>query len=216
MPLLGSLPTPETADAADLAGRLDGVRVVDVRDWSTFREGHLPGAIWTKLGINFLMTVGSYVEPGERIGLVAPAAEFDRLVRDLVRIGLDDVAWVATPETLEAYRKAGGGLESAPEIDADAFRGLLEGATPPRVLDVRRVVEWDDGHLEDAVNVAHTRLIPRLAEVPAGETLYVHCAGGVRSAMAVSELRRRGIDAVNVAGGWAAMRKAGCGGVACG
>ncbi|NCF41265.1 MAG: MBL fold metallo-hydrolase [Planctomycetia bacterium] len=216
VPVLESMPDPETATAGDLAGRLDGIRIVDVRDWTNFREGHLPGAIWTKLGINFLMTVGSYVEPGERIGLVAPATEFDRLVRDLVRIGLDDVAWVATPDTLEAYREAGGGLDVAPEIDAETFRGLLEDGTPPRVLDVRRIVEWNDGHLENAINVAHTRLIPRLAEVPADETLYVHCAGGVRSAMAVSELRRRGVDAVNVAGGWAAMRKAGCGGVTCG
>jgi rhodanese-related sulfurtransferase len=49
-------------------------------------------------------------------------------------------------------------------------------------------------------------------EVPTGDgPIYVHCAGGIRSAMAVSELRRRGFDAVNVAGGWSAMKKAGCG-----
>ena len=56
----------------------------------------------------------------------------------------------------------------------------------------------------------------RLDEVPSEGRVYVHCAGGIRSAMAVSELQRRGIDAVNVAGGWAAMQKAGCTEVRCG
>ena len=216
VPLLGSLPNPVIATAKDLDDRLAGVRVVDVRPWTAFRAGHLPGAIWTRLGINFLATVGSYVEPGERIGIVAPADEFDRLVRNLVRIGLDDVAWLVTPEELERHAAGGGVLDQAPEVDADTFRNLLESDPQTVVLDVRRAVEWNDGHLETAVNIAHTRLVPRIEEVPAGSRIHVHCAGGVRSAMAVSELRRRGFDAVNVAGGWAAMTRAGCGAISCG
>lgn len=216
VPLLGSLPNPVIATAKDLDDRLAGVRVVDVRPWTAFRAGHLPGAIWTRLGINFLATVGSYVEPGERIGIVAPADEFDRLVRNLVRIGLDDVAWLVTPEELERHAAGGGVLDQAPEVDADAFRNLLESDPQTVVLDVRRAVEWNDGHLETAVNIAHTRLVPRIEEVPAGSRIHVHCAGGIRSAMAVSELRRRGFDAVNVAGGWAAMTRAGCGAISCG
>ena len=176
----------------------------------------MPGAIWTRLGINFLATVGSYVEPGERIGIVAPADEFDRLVRNLVRIGLDDVAWLVTPEALEGHAAAGGVLDQAPEVDAETFRNLLESDPKTVVLDVRRAVEWNGGHLQTAVNIAHTRLVPRIEEVPAGSRIHVHCAGGIRSAMAVSELRRRGFDAVNVAGGWAAMTRAGCGAVSCG
>lgn len=216
VPLLGSLPTPPIATAEDLDHRLAGVRVVDVRPWAAFRAGHLPGAIWTRLGINFLATVGSYVEPGERIGIVAPADEFDRLVRNLVRIGLDDVAWLVTPEALEGHAAAGGVLDQAPEVDAETFRNLLESDPKTVVLDVRRAVEWNGGHLQTAVNIAHTRLVSRIEEVPAGSRIHVHCAGGIRSAMAVSELRRRGFDAVNVAGGWAAMTRAGCGAVSCG
>ena len=216
VPLLGSLPTPEIATAKDLGDRLEGVRVVDVRPWSEFRRSHLPGAIWTRLGINFLATVGSYVEPDERIGIVAPAEEFERLVRNLVRIGLDDVVWLVTPEELAGHVAAGGVLEEAPEVDAREFRDLIESDPDLVVLDVRRAVEWNDGHLEAAVNIAHTRLVPRLEEVPVGSRIHVHCAGGIRSAMAVSELRRRGFDAVNVAGGWAAMTRVGCGAVSCG
>ena len=107
-------------------------------------------------------------------------------------------------------------MATSPEVDASEFRGLLSADGGAQVLDVRRAVEWDLGHLDPAINVAHTRLVERIDEVPTTGTVYVHCAGGIRSAMAVSELRRRGIDAVNVAGGWAAMQKAGCTEVECG
>lgn len=216
VPLLPTLPVPRTLSADELETSLDGIRVVDVRPWNDFRDGHLPGAIWTRTGINFLMTVGSYVEPGERIALVAPSDLVDRLVRDLVRIGLDDVVFHVAPETIRTHAESGGRLETVPEIDAGSFKELLETPDSVSVLDVRRAAEWDGGHLDGAVNVAHTRLLARLDEVPTGGRLHVHCAGGVRSAMAVSELRRRGIDAVNVAGGWAAMTRVGCGGLPCG
>jgi hydroxyacylglutathione hydrolase len=216
VPLLDAVPVPASPSAAELASRLDGVRVIDVRAWPLFREGHLPGSIWTRTGVNFLMTAGSYIEPNERIGLVAPADIAATLVRDLVRIGLDSIEWVVTPETFDDYAASGATLATSPEVDADEFRELLSSEDQVQVLDVRRVAEWDLGHLDPVVNIAHTRLVARLDEVPSDGRVYVHCAGGVRSAMAVSELRRRGIDAVNVAGGWAAMQKAGCTEVRCG
>ena len=216
VPLLDAIPVPASPAASELAAHLNGVRVIDVRAWSAFREGHLPGAIWTKAGVNFLMTAGSYIEPNERIGLVAPRDIAARLVRDLVRIGLDSIDWIITPETFDEYAALGGTLEASPEIDANQFRDLRSTDNGTQVLDVRRAAEWDLGHLDPAVNVAHTRLVARLDEVPSEGRVYVHCAGGIRSAMAVSELQRRGIDAVNVAGGWAAMQKAGCTEVRCG
>ena len=54
-------------------------------------------------------------------------------------------------------------------------------------------------------------LVSRIEEIPDQGELLVHCAGGIRSAAAAAELRRRGYDAVNVAGGWSAMTRSGCG-----
>ncbi len=216
VPLLDAVPVPASPAASELCSYLDGVRVIDVRAWPAFRDGHLPGAIWTSTGVNFLMTVGSYIEPTERIGLVAPTEFAATLVRDLVRIGLDSIEWIITPETLDEYIASGGAIESSPEVDAEEFRELLSSDVETQVLDVRRAAEWDLGHLDPVVNVAHTRLVARLDEVPSTGRVYVHCAGGIRSGMAVSELRRRGIDAINIAGGWDAMQKAGCTEVKCG
>jgi hydroxyacylglutathione hydrolase len=87
--------------------------------------------------------------------------------------------------------------------EADAQRGEAF------VLDVRGASEHAAGCLEGSTNIAYTRLAPRLAELPRGRRILVHCALGGRSAAAASMLRRAGFDAVNVAGGFEAWRKAG-------
>jgi rhodanese-related sulfurtransferase len=60
-----------------------------------------------------------------------------------------------------------------------------------------------------AVNIAHTRLIERVAEVPRGGTVLVNCLSGGRSGRACAFLRRQGYDAVNVGGGFKAWEIAG-------
>jgi rhodanese-related sulfurtransferase len=77
------------------------------------------------------------------------------------------------------------------------------------VLDVRGASEYVAGHLEEAVNVAYTRLMPNLAQLPRGQRIMVHCALGGRSAAATAMLRRMGFDAVNIAGGFEGWKKAG-------
>ena len=210
VPLLGSLPSPRRLEVEEVSGATGGVRIVDVRDWADFRAGHLPGSNWAMGGVGFLMAVGSYLAPEERIVLVCEEARVESLVRALTRIGLDRVEAFLTPETLESWRSRGGELDAVPELDADAFLDRLE-TEDRHVLDVRRAPEHRTAALEGSLNIAHTRLVDRIAEVPDDGQLLVHCAGGVRSAAAVSELRRRGFDAVNVAGGWAAMSRVGCG-----
>ena len=215
VPLLGGLPRPRRLKADEIDAAIDGVRVVDVRSWDDFRDGHLPGANWAMGGVGFLMAVGSYVEPEERIVLVCEEDRLDGLVRSLVRIGLDRIEAFATPRDLEVRASAGGETRTTPEIDAEGFVARLEGVDR-HVLDVRRAVEHGAASLEGSINVAHTRMSDRLEEIPKDGELLVHCAGGIRSAAAVTELRRRGYDAINVAGGWSAMARAGCGtAVAC-
>ena len=61
------------------------------------------------------------------------------------------------------------------------------GASPgTHVLDVRKASEFVEGHVPDATNIAHTRLLPRLAEIPSDGTLLVHCQTGNRASAAVS------------------------------
>lgn len=208
-PVVGTPARPPQRSAADLAS-LDARRValVDTRAWAQFMAGHVPGSLYLPLNSSFSTDAGSFIRPEEEIVLIVEAGRVMEAVRALIRVGLDNVRGWGPPEAIEAYRAGGGRLETAPEIDAGTAGERLRrgGAT---ALDVRRASEFVEGHAPGARNVAHTRLIEHVAELPRSGPVIVNCLGGGRSARACAFLRRQGYDAINVAGGFRAWEMAG-------
>ncbi|RYG29288.1 MAG: rhodanese-like domain-containing protein, partial [Chitinophagaceae bacterium] len=77
------------------------------------------------------------------------------------------------------------------------------------VLDVRRETEFGDGHLENAVNLPLNEMtdVAQLAQFEDNQNLYIHCAGGYRSVIAASLLKREGYHNLrNVLGGWSKIK----------
>ena len=78
------------------------------------------------------------------------------------------------------------------------------------VVDVRAVGEWDGTHIEGAINLPLSQLTDRLGELPPDRDVVVYCAGGYRSAIAASVLRRAGLgrvaDLVGGIGAWQSAR----------
>ncbi len=92
-----------------------------------------------------------------------------------------------------------------PEVDVRSFAAAHAGGG--YVIDVREPYEYLAGHVPGARLVPLAQLPRRVAELPAGEPVYVICASGNRSWTAAQFLIRRGLDARSVAGGtadWAA------------
>jgi rhodanese-related sulfurtransferase len=85
----------------------------------------------------------------------------------------------------------------------------LASPAPPLLIDVRTPREWSDAHIDSAVNLPLSRLADRLDELPADRSLVVYCAGGYRSSIAVSLMRREGRRGVaNLVGGIGAWESA--------
>jgi hydroxyacylglutathione hydrolase len=182
--------------------------VIDTRPWPQFREAHIDGALFAPAGKMFHSAAGSYVEPGGDIVLVAEEASVDAIVRDLVRIGLDDVTRYVTPEDFAEWAGRGGKTTSTPELSStDLAARMREGDL--FVLDVRRAVEHAGGAVPSALNIVHTRLPAHLDKLPRGKPIVVHCQSGFRSAMACAFLARAGYDVSNLAGGYAAWKASG-------
>jgi rhodanese-related sulfurtransferase len=80
----------------------------------------------------------------------------------------------------------------------------------PVVVDVRSAAEHATGHIASAMNIPLPHLEERIAEVPAGRPVAVHCEGGYRSAIAASLLQKLGRrDVRDLVGGykaWAAAK----------
>ena len=75
------------------------------------------------------------------------------------------------------------------------------------IVDVRSAAEYADGHLPQALNIPHTQLRERLAEIPPGRPVLLYCASGFRSYLALRVLRQSGWDDVrSLSGGLTTLR----------
>ena len=195
VPLLDELPRPQRVTADQVPEILDqDPGILDLRsDRIAFMARHLPGAIFAP-GKTLSTIAGSYLDPERPLLVMADPSDVESVVRRLVRIGLDDVRWLLAADELGDVP---GDLESIEQMD---FQKAQEhfGDDGAHVIDVRRATEFEDGHVQGALNVAHTRLQPRLDEVPDEGTLYVHCQSGARAASAASFLAATGRDVVHI------------------
>mgnify|MGYP006276861353 CR=1 FL=1 len=167
----------------------DKAVILDTRASKDFMDSHLPGAMSSPFNKQFNTIAGAYIEEDQHIYLVIEEDQVDEAVRDLIRVGLDFVPAFITPADLKNYNGEMNRIETLTFDDVDGH--IEEGKA---VLDVRKLTEYNEGHIEGALNVAHTRLLPRLNEVPTDQSLVVHCAAGSRSAVAAAFLARKGFD----------------------
>ena len=188
-PVLGDLPAP-----LRLTRPGTGV-VIDTRpDRSAFMARHVPGSIYVPLTKSFCTAVGSVVvDETAPITLIVEEEKLGGVVRDLVRIGFDNLRGFVEPETLERYFAEGGEAASIPEIDLTAA-SRLSVAGEGEVLDVRYASEYAASHLPGALNASYTRLPDYGDRLPANGSLLVHCLSGARAAVAASYLAREGRD----------------------
>ena len=154
----------------------------------------MPNTIWSKANSDFHRFAGSYVRGDEKIILIVSQDELDRAIRNAIRIGIDNIVAWAEPELVPHV----AGLETMKEITTSE----LEQMDNVHVLDVRRLVEFEQGAIGDAINIAHTRLLDRLSELDKGKDWVVNCHGGSRSAAACMALKQEGFSVTNLAGGY--------------
>lgn len=92
---------------------------------------------------------------------------------------------------------------------ADA-RALIEDKPEMVILDVRTPSEFDDGHIEGALNIPVDDLEGRLDELSEDEELLVYCRTGNRSTRAVGVLEDAGFTKIfHMDGGITAWMAAG-------
>jgi hydroxyacylglutathione hydrolase len=208
--VLGTAPTPPrlSAEALVAGGMTSPAVVVDTRPRTRFLPRHLTGSLLAELTFQFVNITGSYITEHDAIYLVIEEAQLEQAVRELVRIGLDDVRGWVTPAEYEAYLANSPHAVSTESITMDQLEARrLDGGV--HVLDVRGKVDFEAAHVPGAINVAHTRLLARLRDIPRDQPLLVHCASGTRSAHAVALLERHGYAVTNVAESFSSYKAAG-------
>ncbi len=206
--ILGSLPEPRelSPDEIEDAFKDENVVIIDLRDWESYKESHLPDALFAQSGNEFTNSIGSFVKKEQKIVLVINSDMVKDTVTDLIRIGLDNVAAFVTPETMKDYVGSGGQVSSIDEIDVHDFRGISKNPDV-FVLDVRKNSELKEiGFIPGASNIAHTRLLLSDEQLPKDKEIYVYCMGGARGTSSTSYLKSKGYSVTHLKGGFQEWR----------
>ncbi|SFF84157.1 MBL fold metallo-hydrolase [Blastococcus tunisiensis] len=204
-PVFDAAAAPVPLDLAELLERqAAGAFVLDAREPQEFAAGHLAGAVNVPADGRFAETSGMVVRPDEEIVVIAPQDREEEIVVRLARIGFDRVAgYLREPEG--AFLGAPERVVRASRVTASELDEALERPVPPTVVDVRNTGELITGSIPGAVNIPLAQLPKRLAEIPRDRPVVVHCAGGYRSSVAASVLRKAGwTDVSDLLGGFAA------------
>jgi hydroxyacylglutathione hydrolase len=177
----------EVQEAADAT-------VLDVRPFSDYSAGHIPGAISVPVdGGSFGTKSGFVLMPDERIVLhVRTEAEALEAARKLWAVGIFEIAgYLIAPEA----------RTKLPTLDVDELRTLLE-SPGLQLVDVRETTERDSGYIPGSTNVPY-RLLRKLGcgALDRSKPVVTVCESGPRAAIAASLLQRDGFDVSAVADG---------------
>jgi rhodanese-related sulfurtransferase len=182
---------------------------LDSRQPDEFTKGFIPGSINIGLDGRFAEWAGNLLSFEKPILLVTEKGrEKETLIR-LARVGFSNVAGYLAGG-FDAWKEAGEEIDLIIEVEADELAMDLPFDENLIVLDVRKPVEYAEGHVKDAVNLPLSELNDPLnmAAIEEDQNVYIHCGSGYRSVIATSLFKRQGIHNVrNVAGGWDAIKK---------
>ena len=124
----------------------------------------------------------------------------------LARVGYDNTIGYLQGG-IAAWKNAGKPTDTITSIIAEEFINKYKTINY-KVLDVRKVTEYLDGHIPDAVNSPLDYLEQNYTKLNPEAPYYLHCKGGYRSMIAASFLKSKGFKTVvDVAGGFDAIQK---------
>lgn len=186
-----------------------GALILDTRNATTFTEAFIPESISIGLDGRFAEWAGVLLPFGQSIVLVTEVGKEEESVTRLARIGFDTVEGYLDGG-FEKWKLAEEQIDVIIDIEVDELAMDLPHDPRLEILDVRKETEFNDGHIKGAVNMPLNGFadILNLASVDHEKNLYIHCAGGYRSVIAASILKRQGFHNLrNVLGGYTQIKE---------
>lgn len=187
---------------ADVSGAL----ILDTRDASDFAKGFIPQSINIGLKGSFATWVGEMVKDiNQLILLVTDEGKEEEAMVRLSRVGYDNTIGYLCGG-FGAWADSGKEYDTIRRISADGFEDHY--SCSPFIIDVRKQSEFNSHHVVGAINIPLNTLYNRLAEVSFYRPFVIYCAGGYRSMIAASIVKRLGYsNFTDVTGGFDAIAK---------
>jgi glyoxylase-like metal-dependent hydrolase (beta-lactamase superfamily II)/rhodanese-related sulfurtransferase len=200
--------TPLSVAEVKEAMNTDAV-LLDTRPAVQFTQGFVPGSVFIGLEGRFAEWAGSLLPFNQPLILITEGGNERETIVRLARVGFSKIKGYLQGG-FEAWKTSGEPIDLVIDVEADELAMDIPFDENLVVLDVRKPAEFADGHVKDARNIPLDELTDpaAMADIEEEQNVYVHCAGGYRSVIAASLLKRQGIHNLrNVTGGWARIKE---------
>jgi hydroxyacylglutathione hydrolase len=195
---------PLSPDEFETKAREKEVMVLDTRDAQIFAGGFIPGSINIGLNGSFAPWAGTLIpDIQQRVLIVADPGREEEVIIRLSRVGIDHVTGFLDGG-FASWEKAGKETDHIMSVSA------AELSNDMALLDVRKESEYDSEHVIGAVNIPLDYINATEPAPDPHTTYYVYCAGGYRSMIFISMMKRRGYNKlIDVRGGLKAIKENG-------
>ncbi|MAU88901.1 MAG: MBL fold metallo-hydrolase [Flavobacteriaceae bacterium] len=186
----------------DQIAKKENTIILDVRHQNDFVKGHIPGSIFIGLNGSFAPWVGSLIKNvNTQILIVSPKNKEQETILRLSRVGFDNVVGFLKGG-FKSWNKKINYIESLDVED------IIKEKNKNLYIDVRAKNEFDNDHIDEFVNSPLTELETNINKFKnSRETIYINCAGGYRSVIAISILKKYGINnTIDIKGGYTALK----------
>jgi len=182
---------------------LEDVIILDVRNQNEFRQGFIPGSIFIGLKGSFAPWVGSIIKDvNTKLLLVCDRGLEEEAILRLSRVGFDNCLGYLDGG-ISSWTNSNN-YDTIESISADDLSKIIEQVS---LIDVRKSGERSNGYLYNSKHVSLDDFQDQIKEIDKNNNNYIHCAGGYRSMIACSILKRNGYDSViDVKGGFSSIR----------
>lgn len=183
--------------------------ILDTRSTTDFTEGFVPGAVFIGYEGKFAEWAANLLSRDEKIVVIADSGREQSIINMLVNEGFHNIEGYLEGG-FEAWKNAGGEIDMVINIEASELAMDIPFDENLVVVDVRKPVEYAEGHIEDALNIplADIKDPGNIAILDERHNLYIHCARGYRSVIAASLLKRQGYNNLrNIVQGWDAIKE---------
>jgi len=183
----------------------DNTVVLDVRNQNSFKQGFVPGSIFIGLSGSFAPWVGSVIkEIHTKILLICEKDKEEEAIIRLSRVGFDNCVGFLDGG-FDVWKNSDNQFDSVDSISAKDLNKIIGSIS---LIDVRKNGERNNGYLNESVNIPLDDFKVDILEIDKMDKHFIHCAGGYRSMIAASLLKRNGFKSIiDVSGGFSAIRK---------
>ena len=179
------------------------VVVLDVRNQNEFKQGFVPGSVFIGLNGSFAPWVGSIIKDiNTKLLLVCDEGLEKETILRLSRVGFDNCIGY-----LDGGFSSWSSNNTFDIIESVSAEDLSHEIEKVNLIDVRKSGERLNGYLLNSKHISLDSFQEKITEIDINDKHYVHCAGGYRSMIACSILKRNGYNSVvDVEGGFSSIR----------